>query len=55
MDKSIYRSIAASIVQSGLSVSDLLALTYGDVKEEFEKSTTPICLNLTRRKQAYHS
>jgi integrase len=50
MDKPIYRSIAASIVQSGLSVSDILALRYGDVKEEFEKGTTPICLNLTRKK-----
>jgi integrase len=50
MDKPLYKSIAASIVQSGLSVSDLLALRYGDVKEEFEKGTTPICLNLTRKK-----
>ena len=50
MDKPIYRSIAVSIVQSGLSVSDLLALRYGDVKEEFEKGTTPICLSLTRKK-----
>jgi integrase len=49
MDKPIYRSIAASIVQSGLSVSDILALRYGDVKEEFEKGT-PICLSLTRKK-----
>ncbi|MEM3629391.1 MAG: hypothetical protein QXE06_08500, partial [Candidatus Bathyarchaeia archaeon] len=29
MDKPIYRSIAASILQSGLSLSDLLTLTYG--------------------------
>jgi integrase len=50
MDKPIYRSMAASIVQSGLSVSDLPALTYGDIKEEFEKGTTPICLSLTRKK-----
>lgn len=50
MDKPIYRSIAASIVQSGLSISDLLALTYGDVGEEFEKDVTPLCLYLTRRK-----
>jgi len=50
MDKPIYRSIAALIVQGGLSVSDLLALKYGDVKEEFEKGTTPICLSLTRKK-----
>ncbi|MEM3581472.1 MAG: site-specific integrase [Candidatus Bathyarchaeia archaeon] len=50
MDKPLYRSIAASIVQSGLSLSDLLALKYGDIKEEFEKGITPICLNLTRKK-----
>ncbi|MEM3628623.1 MAG: hypothetical protein QXE06_04555 [Candidatus Bathyarchaeia archaeon] len=34
MEKPIYKSIAASIVQSGLSVSDLLALTYSEIKEE---------------------
>jgi len=50
MDKPIYRSIAASILQSGLSVSDLLALRYSNIKEEFEKGTTPICLRLTRKK-----
>ncbi|MEM2170072.1 MAG: hypothetical protein QW186_09790 [Candidatus Bathyarchaeia archaeon] len=50
MDKPIYKSIAASIVQSGLSLSDLLSLKYGDVKEEFEKGITPICLSLTRKK-----
>jgi len=50
MDKLIYRSMAASIVQSGLNVSDLLALRYGDIKEEFEKGIKPICLSLTRKK-----
>jgi integrase len=50
MDKPIYKSITASILQSGLSISDLLALTYGDVKEELEKDITPICLDLTRKK-----
>ena len=50
MDKPMYRSIAASILQSGLSISDLLALTYADIKEEFEKGVTPLCLDLTRRK-----
>ena len=50
MDEPTYKSIAASIVQSGLSVSDLLALKYGDIKEEFEKGTTPVCLSLTRKK-----
>ena len=46
----MYRSISASILQSGLSISDLLALAYSDIKEEFEKGITPLCLNLTRRK-----
>ena len=50
MDNPIYRSIAASIIQSGLSLSDLLALTYSDVKEELEKGVTPLCLELTRKK-----
>ncbi|MGB9740858.1 MAG: tyrosine-type recombinase/integrase, partial [Candidatus Bathyarchaeales archaeon] len=50
MDKPLYRSIAASILQSGLSLSDLLALKYSDIKEEFERGITPICLNLMRKK-----
>ena len=50
MDKPMCRSIAASILQSGLSISDLLALTYGDIKEELEKDITPLCLDLTRKK-----
>lgn len=54
MNKPIYRSIAASILQSGLSLSDLLALTYGDIKEEFEKGITPLCLDLTRKKTGVH-
>jgi len=33
-DKLLYRSIAASILQSGLGVSDLLALTCSDIKEK---------------------
>jgi len=50
MKKPIYKSIAASILQSGLSISDLLALTYGDIKEEMEKGITPLCLDLSRKK-----
>ena len=50
MDRRIYRSMAASILQSGLSMSDLLALTYGDIKEDLEKGITPVCLSLTRKK-----
>jgi integrase len=50
MDRLIYRSMTASILQSGLSMSDLLALTYGDIKEDLEKGITPVCLSLTRKK-----
>ncbi|MBS7636818.1 hypothetical protein KEJ37_05745 [Candidatus Bathyarchaeota archaeon] len=50
MDKSLYRSMAASIVHSGLSLSDLLAIKYGDIRKELEKGVTPICLSLTRKK-----
>lgn len=41
MDKPIYKSIAASIFQSGLSLYDLMALKYGDIKEKFKKGITP--------------
>lgn len=50
MDKPIYKSIAASILQSGLSICDLLALTFGDIKEELEKGITPLYLELSRKK-----
>ena len=52
MNKPIYKSIAASIVQSGPSLSDLLAPKYADIKGELEKGLTPICLSLTRKKTA---
>jgi len=50
LKKPIYKSIAVSIVQSGLSISDLLALTYGDIKEEYEAGIIPLCLDLIRIK-----
>ncbi len=46
MGKSMYRSIAASILQSCLSK---LGITYGDVKGELE-GITPIYLALTMKK-----
>jgi integrase len=46
----MHKSIAVSLFQSGLSVSDLLMLTYGDVKAEFEQNLCPLCLDLTRGK-----
>lgn len=50
MEEPIYKSIAASIVQSGLSLSDLLNLKYMDIKDEFENGVTPLCIDLSRKK-----
>jgi integrase len=50
MDHTLYRSMAATILQSGLSLADLLELKYGDIQEEFEKGLTPLCLDWTRKK-----
>ncbi|WP_161997879.1 hypothetical protein, partial [Escherichia coli] len=50
MDNVQYRCVAACIVQSGLSISDLLSLRYGDVQSEFEKGISPLCLDLSRKK-----
>ena len=50
MDHTLYKSMAATIVQSGLSLADLLELKYGDIREEFEKGITPLCLDWTRKK-----
>jgi integrase len=50
MDNIQYKCIAACIVQSGLSISDLLGLKYGDIREEFEKGVVPLCLDLSRKK-----
>lgn len=45
-----YKCIASIITQSGLSISDVLGLKYGDIREEFEKGMTPLCLDLSRKK-----
>jgi integrase len=50
MDNIQYKCVAAAIVQSGLSISDLLGLKYGDIREEFEKGVAPLCLDLSRKK-----
>jgi hypothetical protein len=39
-----------SLIQSGLSISDLLALTYADIKYEFEHRIAPLCFDLARIK-----
>jgi len=46
----IYKSLATATVQSGLSISDLLALTYTDIKQEYEAGITPLCFDIARIK-----
>ncbi|MEM3579611.1 MAG: site-specific integrase [Candidatus Bathyarchaeia archaeon] len=50
MENTQYRCIAACIVQSGLSISDLLSLKYADIQNEFEKGISPLCLDHSRKK-----
>ncbi|MBS7621008.1 site-specific integrase [Candidatus Bathyarchaeota archaeon] len=50
MDNIQYKCIAACIVQSGLSISDLLSLKYSDIQSELEKGVSPLCLDLSRKK-----
>ena len=50
IDKPIYRSIVATLFQSGLAISDVLALEYGDIQREFESDVTPLCIDLARIK-----
>lgn len=45
-----YESIAVTIFQSGLSISDVLAQNYEDIKYEFENRITPLCVDLARIK-----
>lgn len=44
------QTISIIMFQSGLSLSDVLALTYGDIKYEFENGMVPMCLDLARIK-----
>jgi len=44
------RSIAVTLFQSGLSVSDALSLTYEDIKYEYEEGISPLCFDLARIK-----
>lgn len=44
------RSIGVTIFQSGLSVSDILALIWGDIKYEYKRGIVPLCFDLARIK-----
>ena len=43
-------SIAVTIFQSGLSISDILALIWGDIKYEYQRNVVPLCFDLARIK-----
>jgi integrase len=49
-DRADAKALAAFLFQSGLSLSDALALTYGDVKDEYEAGVVPMCIDLVRIK-----
>lgn len=44
------KSIAVTVFQSGLSLSDVLALNYGDINYEYEHDMIPLCFDLYRIK-----
>jgi integrase len=46
----MHKTTAVIFFQSGLGISDTLALTYEDIKREYESKTTPLCLDLSRIK-----
>ena len=50
IDDSQIKSIGVTIFQSGLAISDILALTYGDIKYEYERGIMPLCFDLARIK-----
>jgi integrase len=44
------KSIAVDVFQSGLGISDILALNHGDIKYEYEHDVLPLCFDLYRIK-----
>jgi len=44
------KSMAISTFQAGLGISDLLALSYWDIKYEYENGIVPLCFDLARIK-----
>lgn len=50
MKSPMYRCLGTWYIQTGLSNYDLLHLTYGKIKEQYEQDVSPFCLNLVRHK-----
>lgn len=49
-DTPLYRCLGVWFLQSGLSNIDLLKMTYGKVRQQYENDVSPICLNMVRWK-----
>jgi integrase/recombinase XerD len=54
MDDVELKSLTVTLFQSGLSVSDALSLTYGDIRLEYEAGIVPLCLDIVRKKTKVH-
>ena len=50
IEDSEIKSVGVTIFQSGLSISDILSLTWGDIKYEYERGVVPLCFDLARIK-----
>jgi len=50
IERPIIKAVGVAIFQSGLSISDVLAQTYGDIKHEYEEGIVPLCFDLARIK-----
>jgi len=46
------KAIILCMFQSGLAVREICDLNYGDIQDEYENGTLPICLKLVRQKTA---
>ena len=44
------KSISATIFQSGISLGDVLSLTWMDIKREYERGVVPLCFDFARQK-----
>lgn len=49
-DSPLYRCLAVWFLESGLSNIDLLRMTYGTIKSQYENDVNPFCLNMVRWK-----
>ena len=50
METQELKSIAATVFQCGAGIGDIMAITYGDIRREFESRVSPLCLEITRKK-----